>query len=245
MWAVLIDIAGKKFGKWTVLERAGKSNSGNVSWLCKCDCGEIRVVAGEDLRNGNSKSCGCAKASNIAGQRFGRLVAVEPVGKHRSRAILWRCACDCGNEIIAQSINLISGNTTSCGCKRDERIRKLNIENNPAMKGEKSHLWRGGVSFEPYCPKFNNDLKRRIRAFFEYRCVACGKTTEENGKKLCCHHVEYNKSACCDGKPVHFAALCGKHHSMTNRDRDRWEAMLHRIIDEIYDGKSYFMKDEM
>jgi hypothetical protein len=25
----------------------------------------------------------------------------------------------------------------------------------------------------------------------------------------------------------------------------RWEAMLHRIIDEIYDGRSYYTKEEM
>jgi hypothetical protein len=33
-------------------------------------------------------------------------------------------------------------------------------------------------------------------------------------------------------------------HSKTNKDRERWESMLHRIIDEIYDGKSYYTKDE-
>jgi hypothetical protein len=112
-------------------------------------------------------------------------------------------------------------------------------------KGERCHLWKGGISFEPYCPKFNGDLKRRIRAFFDYRCVACGKPQTEEVRLLSCHHVEYNKSACCDGKPVHFAALCIKHHSQTNTDRERWENMLHRIIDEIYGGRSYFTKDEM
>jgi hypothetical protein len=109
---------------------------------------------------------------------------------------------------------------------------------------EKSNFWKGGISFEPYCPKFNNDLRRRIRAFFKDRCMICGKSSKENNRKLCCHHVEYNKSACCDGKPIHFSALCHKCHSKTNIDRVRWEAMLHRIIDEIYDGRSYFTRDE-
>jgi len=113
-----------------------------------------------------------------------------------------------------------------------------------AIRGENHPNWKGGISYEPYCPKFNKDLRHRIRAFFEYRCMSCGKTTEENEKELCCHHVEYNKQACCDGNPVHFAALCKKCHSKTNNDRSRWEAMLHRIIDEFYDGRSYFTKDE-
>lgn len=108
--------------------------------------------------------------------------------------------------------------------------------------------WKGGISFEPYCPKFNNDLRNRIRAFFDNRCVACGNTSEEartkKNIKLSCHHVEYNKEACCDGLPVRFVALCHKCHGKTNQDRHRWESMFHRIIDEIYDGKSYFTKDE-
>jgi len=117
-------------------------------------------------------------------------------------------------------------------------------------RGENHPNWQGGLSFEPYCPKFDDDLRQRIRAFFGYHCIACGKSQQENvtktGRsfKLHCHHVEYNKHACCDGEPVHFAALCNKHHAQTGRDRARWEAMLHRIIDEIYDGRSYYTKEE-
>ena len=110
--------------------------------------------------------------------------------------------------------------------------------------GELSSNWRGGISFEPYCPKFNQDLKERVRAFFDNTCITCGKTTKENGKALSVHHVEYDKSACCDGKPVHFAAMCHRCHSKTNFDRERWEAMMHRIIDEIYNGRSYYTKEE-
>jgi hypothetical protein len=110
--------------------------------------------------------------------------------------------------------------------------------------GETNHNWQGGKSYEPYCPKWTKELRERIRAFFEYRCALCGKTTEDNTKKLCCHHVEYDKQACCDGKPVQFTALCSKCHSKTNHDRGRWEAMFHRAIDEIWNGKSYYTKTE-
>lgn len=53
---------------------------------------------------------------DITGQRFGRLVAVsyEP-GK-------WLCRCDCGKTTLATGGNLRSGNTTSCGCLRDENL---------------------------------------------------------------------------------------------------------------------------
>lgn len=114
-----------------------------------------------------------------------------------------------------------------------------------ARSGERSSNWRGGISFEPYCPKFNENLKQRVRTFFEDQCLICGKSKEENGKNLSVHHVEYNKAACCDGKMVTFAPLCCECHSRTsNGNRQRWEDMLHRIIDEMYNGRSYFTKEE-
>ena len=112
-------------------------------------------------------------------------------------------------------------------------------------RGENNPNWKGGISFEPYCPKFNRDLKKRIREFFQNKCLLCGITAEDNTRQLSCHHVNYNKNACCDGKPIHFAALCSTCHSKTGGgERPRWEEIFHRIIDEMYDGRSYFTKEE-
>jgi hypothetical protein len=109
---------------------------------------------------------------------------------------------------------------------------------------EKSPNWQGGISFEPYCPKFNENLKTRVRLFFDNECIVCGiKEINCNGK-LCVHHVEYNKQACCDGMPVQFAALCRSCHGKTGKEKDRWETILHRVIDEMYNGKSYYTKEE-
>jgi len=146
------------------------------------------------------------------------------------------------------------GKGKSAETRRKMGLAKAGIPKSPEhiakMSGANSSNWRGGISFEPYCPKWNDDLRRRIRAFFDNRCVACGKPQNENltktGKayQLHCHHVTYNKMTCCDGAPVHFTALCNRHHGMTNAERGRWEAILHRIIDEIYNGRSYFTKEE-
>lgn len=125
-----------------------------------------------------------------------------------------------------------------------ETKAKISATSTGKRTGQDAPGWKGGISFEPYCPKFNRDLRRRIRAFFDHECVLCGKPQSTEYRSLSCHHVNYSKSACCDGKPVHFAALCRSCHGKTNGDREQWAAILHRTIEEIWQGRSYYTKDE-
>lgn len=54
---------------------------------------------------------------NLVNKRFGNLVVSEYAEK-RGRGLGWFCKCDCGNEIVVQSGNLIAGRTKSCGCRK-------------------------------------------------------------------------------------------------------------------------------
>ena len=59
----LIDLTGQRFGRLIVVEKAPKSGSNtNARWVCKCDCGNKRIVTGTTLRRGESQSCGCLRA---------------------------------------------------------------------------------------------------------------------------------------------------------------------------------------
>jgi len=51
-----IDLTGQVFGRWSVVsyESAGR-------WLCKCECGNERIIPCNQLRAGETKSCGCWK----------------------------------------------------------------------------------------------------------------------------------------------------------------------------------------
>ena len=60
------DIAGGRFGKWTVLGRAGSNKDGSAMWVCKCDCGTVRNVTGRSLISGKSSCCGCTRKENAA-----------------------------------------------------------------------------------------------------------------------------------------------------------------------------------
>jgi len=73
---------------------------------------------GSRLRNGHIKSCGCLRLENLnfvqagacmgidmTGRRVGRLTVLERCGSDQSRRdgsshALWRCVCDCGNELL-------------------------------------------------------------------------------------------------------------------------------------------------
>lgn len=59
----------------------------------------------------------------LAGRRFGRLVALEPTDKRYRTSVVWRCRCDCGRECEAPSSLLLRGTIRSCGCLQDENRR--------------------------------------------------------------------------------------------------------------------------
>jgi hypothetical protein len=62
-----IDLVGKRFGRWTVLEMERDRRDGlGIMWLCRCDCGTTRHVSGRHMRRGASVSCGCLKAERQA-----------------------------------------------------------------------------------------------------------------------------------------------------------------------------------
>lgn len=58
--------------------------------------------------------------ADLAGKRFGRLTVIEYSHTNKHRQSVWKCKCDCGNEIVAAGIHLSDGHTKSCGCYKTE-----------------------------------------------------------------------------------------------------------------------------
>jgi 5-methylcytosine-specific restriction endonuclease McrA len=118
--------------------------------------------------------------------------------------------------------------------------------------GERCYLWQGGASFEPYCLKFNNGFKRRVRAYWGDLCFECGTpgwanfTKKGKLRKLIVHHIHYDKKMCCNGSPRDVILLCQSCHSKTNHDRDFWEKYFTELL-YLYspEGKCFFTEDEM
>ena len=139
------EIVGQKYGKLTAIKEIAPDWTKNRVFLCKCDCGNETNIQLTNLKNGRTKSCGClrqkSKYNLKPGDKFGRLTIVKqapPAGKKGNWYKAWYVTCDCNNywqakptpedpdgirecKKVRQS-GLISGDTQSCGCLRDERI---------------------------------------------------------------------------------------------------------------------------
>lgn len=138
-----VNLIGEKFGKLTVLSYDHKNSNNQLYWLCQCDCGNQKIIRGGALKNGNTKSCGCAKLNaytkrrdlqgkfigygeDLAGQRFGYLTVSRPDTERPMSGCgkYWLCQCDCGTLKSVAKNDLKRGHTKSCGCMRHELWKK-------------------------------------------------------------------------------------------------------------------------
>jgi len=55
-----MDLTGRTFGQLTVLEKV-MNTSRRKEWRCHCTCGKTVIVRSNNLRTGNTTSCGCAR----------------------------------------------------------------------------------------------------------------------------------------------------------------------------------------
>lgn len=103
-------------------------------WKCKCKCGNIFSAKGLNIRNGNTKSCGCLRkqllreknsshlTNNIIGYRKNNILITKDLGlrkqESRNKQERWvECKCLlCGNIFESRWNNIQSGNTKTCGC---------------------------------------------------------------------------------------------------------------------------------
>jgi 5-methylcytosine-specific restriction endonuclease McrA len=104
---------GQRFGRYTVIEKAGYHTSPcgqkQAMWKCRCDCGTVKTVIGAALRRGNTKSCGCLKLELLPLYRFklpeGHSIRNKVLGtyKHSAkvRKLIWQLT-DVQFDILTQ-----------------------------------------------------------------------------------------------------------------------------------------------
>lgn len=53
----MLDLTGRRFGKWTVLSRAPNEPNGKISFNVRCDCGTEKQVRSQSLTSGGTTQC--------------------------------------------------------------------------------------------------------------------------------------------------------------------------------------------
>ena len=112
-------------------------------WLCRCSCGQDKVIQHSSLQSGATQSCGCAhkKAAaknlkktpthtgkgtttrlELTGQTFGRLTVIG-LNRVERKGTYWDCECACGASHVAKGALLKFGHVKSCGCLSRDKAK--------------------------------------------------------------------------------------------------------------------------
>ena len=130
--ASFVDLAGKVYGRLTVVDRASNVKN-HTRWNCVCICGVGVIAKSAHLTSEAIKSCGCIAVVNLLDKVFGWLTVIRKNGTGVNGA-LWLCVCKCGKEKTVSGGQLTFGCYVSCGCAarqsngpmRSQRVRELN-----------------------------------------------------------------------------------------------------------------------
>lgn len=87
------------------------------------------------------------KFVDLAGQRFGKLVAIEYKGQNPHREQTWLCRCDCGGTKTVKGGSLRNGDTRSCGCLPN----RGRMNHGEARAGHPSREYRAWCSIKQRC----------------------------------------------------------------------------------------------
>jgi hypothetical protein len=130
------------------------------------------------------------KAKDIAGKRFGKLLAIEKSGKDKSGSYLWICRCDCGNEVIVSGNSLRKNHTKSCGCIQKESAKETGYKNKKYNKYDLSGEY--GIGYTSNKKEFYFDLEDYDKIKNYCWSQAQGNrlnARNENGKTILFHQL--------------------------------------------------------
>lgn len=92
---------------------------------------------------------------DLSGQRFGRLIALNPQPGCSASKRAWACACDCGGSVTVPTDALRRGGTRSCGCFKREvaaaTAKRRNTVHGHNTLAVKSPTWRSWRAMHQRC----------------------------------------------------------------------------------------------
>lgn len=165
-----------------------------------------------------------------------------------------RCNCPC-NELIPwkeyymkKGIPKFINGHNSKNRKRiftEEHIIHMSESHIGKYCGLESPHWKGGISFDPYCDKFNEAKREEVRNKYDRKCFICNLEEKNNltknnkVRKLSVHHIDGDKEQGCNDKPWFLVPLCIKCHikTISKKTGEYWIIYIQTLL------KFYAIKD--
>ena len=190
---------------------------------CKCGCGEItnicrgkhrKFIIGHHTKNVHPWNYGMKMS-----KAFCKKCKEAQTGLHKGKLNNnWKGKCSLRGE-----------DHPFYGKSRPKKVRnKISKSLIGKVSGENHYNWQGGLSFEPYCKMFNNTLRRAVRKRDHYTCQRCGKKQKKHGKRLCVHHIHFDKGNCYPD----LITLCSSCHLIINFRRNGSEKRFMKNLKE-------------
>lgn len=175
-----IDLTGQKLGSFTVLRRLPNKN-GAVYWECQCDCGTIKAIKSQHLREGKIKTCGLCHANSMIGQKINNWTILDKTDERRNTYVVFKCQCDCGN-IAYKTIPEIK-NTKGKYCQKchirdisDQKFGKLTAVKHLGTNQHRHSEWLC------QCECGNSVVVTLSHLLYGENTISCGKCTSSRGE---------------------------------------------------------------
>lgn len=113
--ANVVDMTGQKIGRLTVIKRIENLSASDALWLCKCECGNEKIVSRPRLRAGYTQSCGCLyiesrtkkrphfKCQLPKGEAARRKILYQYKRSAAKRDLIWKLTDEQFNNLINQN----------------------------------------------------------------------------------------------------------------------------------------------
>ena len=138
------DLTGRRFGCVVVQSMAPHpkdpvQGNATIFWVCLCDCGATETINVGALRamGTRRRTCPSCRGSarldrshhpsfvDMTDKRVGTLKVVKRLPNDKRGNAMWRCVCDCGEQLDVQGIALRVKNRHHCTACRARIVQRV------------------------------------------------------------------------------------------------------------------------
>jgi hypothetical protein len=137
--------------------------------------------------------------NDFIGEKFGKLTIIARAEKHKTRnTYYFICQCDCGNVCKKLRQDMVSGNTTSCGCMSSRNVAGDRTRTHNMRHTRQYNIW---TMLKARC---NNPNSRSYKDYGGRGIAVEWKSFEEfwedmkdsYADNLTIERIDYNKNYC-------------------------------------------------